>query len=492
MKSLSNLKISTKLNVILLVSIVLALTLPALQFLDMKSHMLADRYAKTKELVEVTYGIIEHFHNISTDGGGIIAVEEAQKQALETISKLRYSEKEYFWINDTSPRMIMHPYKPELNGKDLTNFKDPTGKALFIDFVKVVSSTPEAEGFSDYMWPAPGASKEEPPIKKISFVKLFKPWGWVIGSGIYIHDVNERILDVLSGIMPKLLIIMGLMIFFNLKITRDIRQPILQTAKTMEALSNGDTSVEISGIDRQDEIGTMARTLQTFRASLMKQAELAEKERRADFDKQEKSKRMDEIITDFNARIHALLNEFSTDTISDGITSTNLNSSINEVNQYVLRTQEAIAEATQKVDTTMNTVSDLVTSAHKIGEITKLINSITSKTNLLALNATIEAARAGDAGKGFSVVANEVKVLANQTAQATEDITQQINMIQQVTNTTETAVDEINQSINVVADSAENTKNASQNVLDSSGEILEWTSRIRFAVEDFLRKVKSV
>ncbi len=492
MKSLSNLKISTKLNTILVVSIVLCLMIPALQFLDMKSNMMVDRYAKTKELVEVTYGVIEHFYNISTDGGGTVPVEEAQKQALETISKIRYSEKEYFWINDTTPRMVMHPYKPELVGKDLSGIKDPAGKALFIDFVKIVTASPNGEGFSDYMWTAPGATKEDPPIKKISFVKLFKPWGWIVGSGIYVQDVNERILSILSGILPKILVILVVMIFLSLKISRDIRHPILDTAKTMESLANGDITVEIKGTERRDEIGTMAKTLQSFRTALIKQKELAEKEKRADFEKQEKAKRMNEIITDFNTHIHALLSEFSTSTTTDGLTSTNLNSSINEVNQYVLRTQEAIGEAAQKVDTTMNTVSDLVTSAHKIGEITKLINSITSKTNLLALNATIEAARAGDAGKGFSVVANEVKVLANQTAQATEDITHQIHVIQQVTNTTETAVDEINQSINVVADSAENTKNASQNVLDSSGEILEWTARIRNMIEEFLNKVKSV
>ncbi|MDY0028740.1 MAG: cache domain-containing protein [Pseudobdellovibrionaceae bacterium] len=492
MKRLSDMTISTKLNAILAFALCLCIGISSLGIMDMKARMLEDRKVRTKQLVETAYTLIEYYYTLSIEGGGQLPDSEAREQAKQAVSKLRYNEKEYFWINDSRPYMVMHPYKPELNGKDLSQMKDPKGKLLFVEFVKTVQKEKDAQGFVSYMWPAPGAPKETEPIQKISFVKLFKPWGWIVGSGIYIQDVNESVMDAALTLSPKLAVLFALMLVLCLKITKDIRIPIMKTTQTMEDLAQGNTTLTIEGTERKDEIGTMAKTLDTFRTALIRQKELAERERTLDIEKQQRAKRLNETVEQFNIEIHSLLNEFSSNgSLEDDISSSGLNSSINEVNQHVLTTQHAINDATQKVDMTMNTVSDLVTSAQKIGEITKLINSITSKTNLLALNATIEAARAGDAGKGFSVVANEVKTLANQTANATEEITQQIHVIQNITATTENAVDEINQSINVVAESAECTKNASQNVLDSSGEILEWTMRIRTSIEKFLDRVKT-
>lgn len=298
---------------------------------------------------------------------------------------------------------------------------------------------------------------------------------------------------IILSVLPKIAIIIGILLFASIAITRDIRKQILKTTETMSRLAQGDTNTPIEGTDRGDEIGTMTRTLDTFRNALIEQKNLAEKQRQQDKERHDKAERMNELVNSFNTEIHNILNAFSAQSIrGENGSSSNLNASINEVNQQVLRTQDAIQSATEKVDTTIGTVNNLVTSAQKIGEITELITSITSKTNLLALNATIEAARAGDAGKGFSVVANEVKVLAQQTAEATEEITHQIHVIQNITSSTESSVDDINNSINIVAESAEHTQDASQKVLDASGEILNWTSLIKESVEKFLDKVKQI
>ncbi|MBL8639891.1 MAG: cache domain-containing protein [Alphaproteobacteria bacterium] len=493
MIKISDLKISSKLHALLLISVLLMLALPAIQFFTLKSQMLEDRELKTQNLVQVAYGIMDYFYGLSVDNGGQLTREQAQEQAKAAIKKLRYDEKEYFWINDLHPTMIMHPYRPELDGKDLSEIKDPRGVVLFKEFVKTVQTQKDHQGFVSYMWTAPGADKDSEPLKKISYVKLFEPWGWIVGSGIYIHDVNQKLLDAFLEAIPGILFVLFLMVLMNLKIAQDIQEPVMELTNAMTSLSNGETSVMVTGTQRADEIGTMSRALDAFRHVLIRQKELAEREKVADVEKHERSRRLNDLVARFNHTIHTILNEFSAEkSDSNDISSGQLNESITQVNQYVLKTQEAIDEAARRVDGTMETVSQLVISAQKIGEITKLINSITSKTNLLALNATIEASRAGDAGKGFSVVANEVKVLAHQTAEATEEITQQINVIQNITSTTETSVDSINQSINVVADSAENTKNSSQEVLDASSEILNWTQRIKDCIEEFLQNVKRV
>ena len=123
-------------------------------------------------------------------GSGVyleVAEEKLRSESAQIIKALRYGpeNKDYFWINDMHPTMVMHPFKPQLDGKDLSDNKDPNGKKLFVEMVKVCGD--KGEGFVDYYWPKYGADKPQP---KLSFVKLFKEWGWVIGTGIYIDDID--------------------------------------------------------------------------------------------------------------------------------------------------------------------------------------------------------------------------------------------------------------------------------------------------------------
>ena len=119
-------------------------------------------------------------------------ITEKQAHALgqELVRAMRYGpeDKDYFWINDFTPRMIMHPYRPDLDGTDLSNYTDKQGKALFVEFVKVVRE--HGGGFVDYYW----QWKDQPNkvVRKLSYVREFEPWGWIIGTGIYLDDVQEE------------------------------------------------------------------------------------------------------------------------------------------------------------------------------------------------------------------------------------------------------------------------------------------------------------
>ena len=113
--------------------------------------------------------------------------DKAQATAVATVKALRYAGKEYFWINDMQPRMIMHAAKPELDGKDVSELRDPNGKALFRDMVEVVKAS--GSGYVPYQWAKPGA---EQPVDKISYVQGFAPWGWIIGSGVYADDTAAQ------------------------------------------------------------------------------------------------------------------------------------------------------------------------------------------------------------------------------------------------------------------------------------------------------------
>ena len=113
---------------------------------------------------------------------------ETRKEAIEAIRALRYGGNEYFWINDMKPVMVMHPIKPELEGKDLSENKDPAGLRLFVEFVNVVKAN--GAGFVMYLWPKPGS---DTPVPKVSYVEGFEPWGWIIGSGVYVDNVRTTI-----------------------------------------------------------------------------------------------------------------------------------------------------------------------------------------------------------------------------------------------------------------------------------------------------------
>ena len=116
-----------------------------------------------------------------------IGLEEKRQKAIEFIKVVRYGpeQKDYFWINDMQGKMIMDPYIPDLAGKDLSNFKDQNGKEIFAEFIKVCRE--KEQGFVDYLWPMYEGKR---PAPKISLVRLFKPWGWIIGTGVYL-DIIE-------------------------------------------------------------------------------------------------------------------------------------------------------------------------------------------------------------------------------------------------------------------------------------------------------------
>ena len=160
------------------------LTLSGFWLASERSRILSAKKEQTKSLVEVAYAVIAEQNQAETDGK--ISRGEAQERAIHTIRSIRYGDGEYVWINDMRPVMVMHPTHPELDGKDLTEYKDPTGKALFSEMVDTVRR--DGGGYVNYMWPKPGHGNT--PVPKVSYVKGFKPWGWIVGTGIYIDDVD--------------------------------------------------------------------------------------------------------------------------------------------------------------------------------------------------------------------------------------------------------------------------------------------------------------
>ena len=152
---------------------------------ELASSLTQQKQIELQHLGEVALGIVKEEHAAAQKGD--VSAADAQKRAMARVAALRYGSNDYFWINDMHPKMVMHPIKPEMNGNDLSAYKDPNGKLLFVDFVDTVRKN--GAGFVPYEWPKPGFEKPQP---KLSYVVGFAPWNWVIGTGVYIDDLNAQ------------------------------------------------------------------------------------------------------------------------------------------------------------------------------------------------------------------------------------------------------------------------------------------------------------
>jgi methyl-accepting chemotaxis protein len=443
---------------------------------ELASSLRQQKQIELKHLAELALGIVKEEHAAAQKGD--IAVADAQKRAMARLATLRYGNNDYFWINDMQPRMVMHPIKPEMNGNDLSTYKDPNGKTLFVDFVDVVRK--DGAGFVPYEWPKPGFDKPQP---KLSYVTGFAPWGWVIGTGVYIDDLKTQTWVSTQRALIAGAIILLISLAVSMFVARGITKPLQRMTVAMNALAGGNLDVDVPGIGRHDEVGEMANAVEVFKSNAVARQGLEAEQKEAETRAVTRRKAdMIKLANDFEGAVGEIIEtvssassqleasagtlnstavraqelatvvaaaseEASTNVQSVASATEEMSSSVNEISRQVQASARMAGEAVDQARSTNDRVSELSKAAARIGDVVELINTIASQTNLLALNATIEAARAGEAGRGFAVVASEVKALAQQTAKATGEIGQQIAGIQAATQDSVNAIKEISGTI---------------------------------------------
>ncbi len=221
-----------------------------------------EQYTKTQNLVESAHSIIEH--NYALFQQGKLSEQQAKQAALDTIAALRYDKSNYFWINDYQPAMVMHPFKPELEGKSLANNKDPDGVHLFVDMVNVVKR--QGEGFVPYKWPKPG---KDQPVDKIAYVKGFTPWQWIIGSGVYIDTIEDAFASLRNHVIITAVVIIGLLIALSYLIANSILRPTQLAADMMKDISQGEGDLT-QQLDENgnDEVSRLSRYFNLYTAKM--------------------------------------------------------------------------------------------------------------------------------------------------------------------------------------------------------------------------------
>ncbi len=262
------LTIGGRINLLALVTVAGLLVVTALALFRLDAVMRDDIADRTKKSVEIAHSVVAYYQG--EEAAGRMSRDQAQTAAKAAVGAMRYGQDDYFWINDMHPTMVMHPMKPALNGKDLSENKDADGVLMFKEFVAVVQK--DGEGFVHYQWAKPNQDGASP---KISYVKGFAPWGWVIGSGVYTDQIAAAVGKsalALGSMALLVLLVVGAAGWF---IGRSVSGPVVALERRMRGLAEGDTASEIPGVARGDEIGKMALALATFRDAAIEKARLA-------------------------------------------------------------------------------------------------------------------------------------------------------------------------------------------------------------------------
>lgn len=424
-----------------------------------------EKQSQTKELVNVAKGVLNYYYSLEENG--TLTRKEAQKKAMESIKAIRFGENllDYYWINDFYPRMIMHPLRPDLTGKDLANITDKDGVHLFSEFAKTCKE--KKEGHVPYKWQYySDKSRIEP---KLSYVASFEPWGWIIGTGIYINDIKASAIKarnilifssacVLLGAFFVLIIFSSMFVIpikKSVVAAKEITKKLFEMAKIMEnKLAKGDwrkkldleydTTISNEVLllaNRKDEFGTLAKSFSdifnAYRATgnslnsiivqinttLLEVASTSHYVYSASEQLSAAAQDVSRGSTEQSASTEEITSAMTE--LADRVTKNANNTT--SADSCAINAANVVKKGKECMDNLHTAINKIKINAEETKSLIKTIDDIAFQTNLLALNASVEAAHAGKHGKGFAVVAEEVRSLANKSKQVAIKTTDLIN-----------------------------------------------------------------
>lgn len=442
---LNNIQIRYKLWAIIVLMSVGTSALIGVSLFSLYMTQFKDRQDRTKDLVEVAYSTLTYQYETALKNG--TDLNQAKQNAFEIIRALRYEEVEYFWINDMNSTMLMHPITPALEGKDMSGFTDVNGVKVFEEFLNVVNQ--DGAGFVDYMWPKPG---ETDATAKNAYVKAFEPWQIIIGTGVYLDALHQEFFNNLLrfgiAVLLLTLFIGGTALFIIYLVTsrviklKDIMQGVAQS---------GDLTKRVD-FQSQDELGIMAASFNQMMGSFQQVVDKVGSS----------SSQLDNIVVQSNQisdkttqGVHSQLKEteqtasamlqMAASAQQANDISAIANNKAQEVQEQskqglaiITTSNDSIKGLAENVAHATSSIHQLRNSVMGIETVLEVIGQVSDQTNLLALNAAIEAARAGEQGRGFAVVADEVRRLAQRSQGSAVEIQ---DMIESLRNQTLSTVD---------------------------------------------------
>ncbi|MCR5559663.1 MAG: cache domain-containing protein [Schwartzia sp.] len=479
---------------------------------------------RLKQETEIAVSVIDQMHKQQL--AGKMTEEQAKKAAADLVRDMRYDDgKGYFWI-DTDQGVNVVLLGRDTEGKSRIGSKDPSGRLFIQEMIQ--NGKKEGGGFTDLMFAKPG---ESTPLPKRNYTVEYKPYHWVLGTGVWIDDIDEmcaakeaegaaalrsQLIQMLVCLVVLIVVFSAFAFWTGVRISK----PLQYVEERLTAMGGGDfckknsnPEMEQELMERPDELGSMASAMAKMRgnvSTLMKKisesSEYVASSSEELTSSAEQSSEVSESVANSVVNVASACAEQTTLVASAAEQSENLQKYMDDfadrlkgATEQIQRTSDAaanggatISEAVQQmkeikeaVGETARVIGELGESSKEIGAIVDAISSIAEQTNLLALNAAIEAARAGEHGRGFAVVADEVRKLAEQSREQAGEIANLIHGIQQES---QNAVDVMQQGIEkvdggtVAVDSAGSTFN----------EIVKMVSQVATDSEHMAELVKNL
>ena len=487
----SSMTLKARLLLLIALSLIGMLILGGVQLYSQRNAQLELHKVRVKNLAESALTLVNHYYQQQQSGQ--LSQDDAQARAKEALRGLRYGDNDYFFVYDFDGKAVMVAGKPELEGQMMLGKKDPLGNLLWD---QIVAAGKKGSGVIEYLFPRAGSDAPQP---KVSHIVGFSQWQWAVGTGVYVDDVNRAFYAQLGQSIAIIGVLLLVIVIVALRIARSILRELggepqyAAQIATEIAAGNLAQSIAVTGTGTS-LLGSMHRMQQELRnmverfnhASAVLSASAGELTQ--EMDQVSQGARMTAEATSSTAAAVEQMT-VSINHISDSAKETETNShSANELagkgEKLAVDAANEIRRISTDVTSAAELIRGLVERSREVDAMSQVIKDIAEQTNLLALNAAIEAARAGEQGRGFAVVADEVRKLAERTASATQDINRTIQAIQGDTAQAASRMDVVTGQVSSGVDLAEKAAAALREIEAGARLTLDKTREVANAAQE--------